>query len=79
MPAQEDPDLLDQYLEKQTSRLTVTDNYIWTIIAVAWLVVVCLLQCCRLPSKAEHVALQPTLWILLWIYAKGGKTVSQTG
>lgn len=43
MPAQEDdPNLLDQYLEKQTVRLTVTDNYIWTIIAVAWLVVVCL-------------------------------------
>lgn len=41
MPAQEDArNLLDQYLEKQTSRLTVTDNYIWTIIAIAWLVVV---------------------------------------
>lgn len=51
MPAKEDPDYLDQYLEKQTSRLTVSDNYIWTIIAVSWLVVVChsgaLIDCVR--------------------------------
>ena len=60
MSAQDDDqNLLDQYLEKQTSRLTVTDNYIWTIIAVAWLVVVspsiCLAMSATSSSKCASI------------------------
>jgi hypothetical protein len=40
MPAKNETGMLDAYLEQQTSRLTVTDNYIWTIIAVTWVMVV---------------------------------------
>jgi hypothetical protein len=39
-PAQNETGMLDAYLERQTSRLTVTENYIWTILAVTWVVVV---------------------------------------
>ncbi|KAI5449857.1 hypothetical protein NCC49_003973 [Naganishia albida] len=38
-PAQHETGMLDAYLERQTSRLTVTENYIWTILAVTWVVV----------------------------------------
>ncbi|GHJ89069.1 hypothetical protein NliqN6_5471 [Naganishia liquefaciens] len=58
MSAQDDDqNLLDQYMEKQTSRLTVTDNYIWTIIAVAWLVVPTLWITLYLYAKRGNPAL----------------------
>lgn len=55
MPAKNDTGMLDAYLEQQTSRLTVTDNYIWTIIAVTWVVVVSsLVRSCRNNLMASY-------------------------